>query len=68
MRLSDEDVVAAADYFRRKALQCRRLINGIEDAQAIRSLTSLAEEFEAKAKAADAESHLTALSPTDVDD
>ena len=41
-------------YFLEKARQCRRLARAINDERAIEGLTAMADEFEAKAKAAQA--------------
>lgn len=43
-----------AEYYFEKAKQCRRLIRAINDDRAIEGLTAMAEEFEAKGKAAQA--------------
>ena len=41
-------------YYSEKARQCRRLTRATNDERAIEGLTALAEEFQAKAKAAQA--------------
>ena len=41
-------------YFQEKARQCRRLARVTNDDRTIEGLTALAEEFDAKAKAAEA--------------
>ena len=41
-------------YFLEKARQCRRLTRATNDERTIEGLTALAEEFDAKAKAAEA--------------
>ena len=48
--------MVTAAYFLEKARQCRRLARATNDDRTIKGLTALAEEFEAKAKAAEASS------------
>ncbi len=48
--------MVTAAYFLEKARQCRRLARATNDDRTITGLTALAEEFEAKAKAAEASS------------
>ena len=50
-----------ASYYLEKVRQCRRLIRSINDERAIEGLTALAQEFEAKAKAAQAAEHTVDL-------
>ena len=46
--------MASAAYFQEKARQCRRLARATNDDRTLKGLAALAEEFEAKAKAAEA--------------
>ena len=51
------DVLETEAYFLKKARQCRRLLRATNDERASRGLSAMADEFEAKAKAAQAASH-----------
>ena len=48
-------------YYSEKARQCRRLVRATNDERTIQGLTAMAEEFEAKAKAAVASSRTVDL-------
>lgn len=52
---------SSAAYFPEKARQCRRLAAGITDERTIEGLRTLAAEFEARAKAAEAEARSVEL-------
>ena len=51
------DVLETAAYYLEKARQCRRLLRATNDERASQGLSAMADEFEAKAKAAQASSH-----------
>ena len=53
--------MVTAAYFLEKARQCRRLARATNDDRTIKGLMALAEEFEAKAKAAQASSRTVDL-------
>ena len=53
--------MVTATYFLEKARQCRRLARATNDDRTIKGLTALAQEFEAKAKAAEASSRTVGL-------
>jgi hypothetical protein len=53
--------MTTAQYFLEKARQCRRLARATNDDRTIEGLSALADEFDAKAKAAEASNRTVGL-------